>query len=119
MKKLIKTSLITALLACSFNPLYASGSHDHGGHSHAQKEVTKEYAQNVAIKEVKNLVKNNKIDNSWSNKTVANAEKKKFEHDFEWVFSFENKDIKETAKQTLYVFVTLYGESNGANYSGK
>lgn len=52
-------------------------------------------------------------------KQLLMQRKKKFEHDFEWVFSFENKDIKETAKQTLYVFVTLYGESNGANYSGK
>lgn len=119
MKKLIKTSLMTALLACSFNPLYASGSHDHGGHSHAQKEVTKEYAQNIATKEIKRLVQHDKLDSSWTNSPVSNMEKKKFNNTTEWVISYKNNKIQDVKKQNLYVFINLYGEITGVNHSGE
>ena len=119
MKKLIRTSLITAVLACSFNPLYASGSHDHGGHSHAQKEVTKEYAKNVATKEIKSLSQRGKLDKSWINTPMLNMKQKKYNNEMEWVVSYKNDNIKDPNKQNLYVFINLYGEITGVNHSGQ
>ena len=118
MKKLIKTSLITALLACSFNPLYASGSHEHGGHSHAQQEVTKEYVLKVAAQEIQRLSQRGKLDNTWRNIPIKNIQKKQFRNGIEWVVSYKNDNIKDANKQTLYVFVNLYGELTGVNHSG-
>ena len=120
MNKLIKTSLITAILACGFNPLYAGAGHDHGHeHSHDKKEVTQSYAEKEATEEVKKLLQYKKIDASWIDTPILNVEKKKFKNKMEWVISYKNKNIKDVNKQTLYIFVNLYGEIKGANYSGK
>ena len=119
MKTTMKTLLITALLACGFNPLYASGSHEHGhGHSHDRKEVSQGYAKQVAINELARLVQKGTIPKSWDNQTVANIDKKEFNHDMEWVFSFNNSGIKDAKKKTLYVFVNMYGEITGVNFTG-
>ena len=117
MYKLIKSSLITAILTLGFNPLYAGGNHDHG-HSHEKKVVSKQDAKNIATQEIKDLIQSDKIDKSWAKQKVVNVEKKKFGPDEEWVFKYENKAIKDIEKQILYVFVTIYGQANGANYSG-
>ena len=120
MNKLIKTSLITAILACGFNPLYAGSGHDHGhGHSHEKKKVTQSYAEKKATKEIKKLFQNDKIEGSWVDTPILNVEKKKFKNKMEWVISYKNKNIKDVKKQTLYIFVNLYGVITGANYSGK
>jgi hypothetical protein len=120
MNKLIKTSLITAILACGFNPLYAGSGHDHEhGHSHEKKKVTQSYAEKEATKEVKKLFERGKIDSSWTDAPIVNVEKKKFKNKMEWVISYENKNIKDGNKQVLYIFVNLYGKITGANFSGK
>ena len=120
MKRLIKSTIV--MLALSLTTLYASGSHSHDdghGHSHAQKEVSKSYAQNEATNEINKLVRLNKIDASWSKVPAVNIKKKKFKNNIEWVVNFENKIIKDSKKQMIYVFENLYGEVTGANYSGK
>lgn len=120
MKKLMKTSLMAALLAFSFNPLYAGGNHDHSGHghSHNQEKVTKSYAQNKATKEIKSLVQRNKLDASWLKIPISNTKQKKYNNKMEWVISYENKTMKDEKKQNLYVFVNLYGKITGINHSG-
>jgi len=45
--------------------------------------------------------------------------KQQFHHNEEWVVSFENSHIKDTKKQTLYIFVSLSGKITGANFIGK
>ena len=120
MKKLLKTSLITVVLACAFNPLYAGGNHDHGhGHSHAKKEVSKSYVQKLAKVEVRRLFQQNKIDASWIDTSIKDTVKKNFQGHMEWVVSFNNKSIKDAKKQNLFVFIDLYGEITGANYTGE
>lgn len=119
MYKLIKTSLITAALTLGFNPLYAGGNHDHGhSHSHDKEVVSEQYAKNMARQEIRALILSDKIDKSWAEQKVVSVEKKKFDNIYEWVFKYENKGVKDTEKQTLYVFVNEFGEPNGANYSG-
>lgn len=115
MKKLIKIAVITLVLACGINPLYAGSGHE--GHSHA--EVTKVLAKEKATKQIEKLVKANKIDKSWLKASVLNVEKKKFKNSMEWVASFKNKNIKDSTKQIIYIFVSMHGGITGANYSGK
>ena len=121
MKILIKTTLVTALLAFGFNPLHASGSHDHGahGHSHDKATLSKAKAEELALKDLSGLVKSGEIDKSWLGKSVSKTEKKKFHHSMEWVVSFKNNKLTDKKKQTLYIFVNMHGQISGANYSGK
>jgi len=120
MKTLMKVTVVT--LALSLTTLYAGGGHNHDdghGHSHTQKEVSKSDIQKTAKKQLARLIRNNKINKNWSEISIANMQKKKFNYKEEWVVSFNNKQIKDTKKQTLYIFITKYGEVTGANYSGK
>lgn len=118
MKNLIKTAVITVTLVCGFNPLYAGGDHS-DGHSHTQKEVSEESVKKIASKKLISLVDAKKIDKIWLNTPIMNMEKKKFNKNLEWVVSFENRQIADSKKQILYVFVSLYGKVTGANFSGK
>jgi len=113
--KLIKVSIIAAVIA-TFSPVYAGSGHNH---SHSQKVVTKDSARKVAIKKMGKLVVDNKIDKSWLNVPILNIEKKKFYDNLEWVVSFKNEKIKDSSKQTIYIFVSQSGELTGANFSGK
>lgn len=113
MKIFIKSVIITAILAFGFNPLYAGGNH-----SHAPKEVSKSLIKKIAKEEINRLVHANTIDKSWFNRPIHKVEKKKFNQSLEWVVTFNNKQIKESKKQNLYVFVNLSGILAGANYSG-
>lgn len=119
MKTLMKTTIIG--LALTSGTLYSSGSHDHGahGHSHTQEEVSKEDIQRVANKQLMNLIEKEKIEKSWSDTPILNMKKKQFHHNTEWVVSYKNKEVKEKTKQTLYIFVSLYGKVTGANHTGK
>lgn len=117
MKKLLKISFITAILTCLYSPLFAAAG---TGHSHApKKEVSKITIKKQANDELKKLVTTDKIDKSWLKKPILNMEKKKFYNNMEWVISYQNKDISDAQKQTLYVFVNKYGKVTGANYTGK
>ncbi|MCF6339196.1 MAG: DUF6488 family protein [Sulfurimonas sp.] len=124
MKKIVRTSLIIAVLTFSFNSLYAGANHNHDGqnhkgHTHAQEKVTKTFAKKEAIQKIKKLVKSKKIEKSWLKASDIDAKKKKFGKNLEWVFSFKNDKVKNTKKQVIYIFVNLYGEVTGANYTGK
>jgi len=120
MKTFIKATLITAVLTCT--TLYAGGSHSHDadhGHSHTQAEASKASIEKAALSELARLIQNNKIDQSWSNTPIEKMQKKQFHHNMEWVASFKNTKIQDKSKQTLYIFLSLYGKSTGANYTGK
>lgn len=120
MKTLIKTTIVAVALTCS--AAYAGGSHSHNGehgHSHTQTEVSKASIEKTANQELAGLVQSGKIDKNWSNTPILNMKKKQFHHNTEWVVSYKNKAIKDKAKQTLYIFVSLYGKPTGANYTGK
>jgi len=124
MKKIVRTSFIIAVLTFSFNPLYAGANHNHDGHnhdghSHTQEKVTKVVAKKEALEKIKKLVKSKKIEDTWLKASNIDAKKKKFGKNLEWVFSFKNDKVKNTKKQVIYVFVNLYGEVTGANYTGK
>ena len=127
MHTLLKTTIVG--LALTSGALYAHGNHKHSSHGysptqdelsteHIQK-VSEEEIQRVANKQVLNLIEKEKISKSWSNVTVSNTGKKQFNRNTEWVISYKNKEIKDQTKQTLYIFVNLYGKVTGANHTGK
>lgn len=126
-KILMKTTIVGLALASGI--LYAHGSHKHGGHgsSNTQEELSTEHIQRVSTEEIRrvankqrmNLIEKEKIEKSWSNTPILNMEKKQFHRNTEWVVSYKNKEIKDQMKQTLYIFVSLYGKVTGANHTGK
>lgn len=103
-------SFILSLLPLALWAHGPDGSHD---------PVTQSQAEQAAIEGVASLADNKRIDSSWKVANVVKTEKKKFGESMEWVVSFKNDKITDSAKQTLYVFVTLGGEVVGANYTGK
>ena len=120
MKTLIKTTVVAVALTCG--SLFAGSGHSHDGghgHSHTQVEVTKAAIKDMAPKELMRLVTKGKLDKSWLNIPVTNIKKKQFHHNVEWVVSFKNKEIKDKAKQNVYIFFSLYGKKTGANHTGK
>ena len=123
----MKTTIVGLLLASG--TLYGHGSHKHAAHGdapmpdelsteHIQKVSTEEI-QRVAHKQLMSLIEKEKIEKSWSDIPVLNMEKKQFHRTTEWVVSYKNKEIKDEMKQTLYIFVSLFGKVTGANHTGK
>ena len=124
MKTLIKTTLVA--LTLSFTALHAGSGHNHShgsnGHSHSapvQEEVTKASIKEIAKQKVKRLTLAKKIDDSWLFVPISKMKKIQFNHNYEWVISFHNSEIKEKTKQTLYIFISVYGDLIAANYTGK
>ena len=119
MKTLIRVTALTLVLG--YTTVYAGSGHSHanGGHTHAQKKVSKTEAQNVAKEQRASLVKKDKIPESWLTVAISDTQKKMFNQQEEWVITFINKAISDSAKQTLYIFISQGGKVTGANHSGK
>jgi uncharacterized protein DUF6488 len=123
MKILIKTVLVTALVAST--SLFAGSGHSHAGHdhsnghSHEQKAVSEADIKEIALEKVNSLVRQKKIAKSWVNSPVDKLEISKVNYKKDLVVSFKNAKIKEKSRQTLYVFVSKSGMIKGANYTGK
>ncbi|MFA6195457.1 MAG: DUF6488 family protein [Sulfurimonas sp.] len=120
MKNKIKNLVVAGILCFGVAGL-AHGGASSGGHSHnAPKEIlVEDRIIEVSQKYIEELVKNQKIDSSWKNNTFMSAKKQKFNDNLEWIIKFQNLNVKDSAKQSLFIFVDLYGTVNAANYSGK
>ena len=116
MKYLAIALLFSSLLfGMQSSPALAGAGHSHG----PQTPVAKEEVVDRATSVLNSLVDQKKIDASWAGKAVAGVEQKTFRHDPEWVVKFENGEIKDTSKKTLYMFFSIGGEPLGANYTGE
>jgi hypothetical protein len=69
----------------------AGPGHDH---DHHHGPITSEQAVTKATKHVQKLVKNGKLDSSWSGVISKSVEEKSYGHGPEWVVTFENKSIE-------------------------
>lgn len=115
----IKTLLFSLFLGlCA--PIAMAGSDHNHGHSHAPAPTPAHQATATlkAIEIVAALVTNNKLDESWGSTTPSSVEKKVYEGSEEWVAVFVNDKVADTAKQKLYVFLTLGGDYIAANFTG-
>lgn len=101
-------------------PAIAGSGHDHDhGHSHSHEPVNQETAQIKATEIVAALAKRKTIDQSWTVIKASSTDKIMVQENPEWKVIFENKTIKDTTKQKLYVFLTLGGDYIAANFTGK
>ena len=76
-------------------------------------------AKHMVTKAVASLAEKSKIEKSWQSVKAAQVEKKTFKGNTEWVVTFNNSEISDPAKRTLYVFLTLGGEYFAVNHTGK
>ena len=124
MKYITKEMLLTATLILGVNPVFAGPGHDHShgeghSHSHARTEVDELNVKNSAKFQVKRHVLDKKLDRSWYDLPVDMIEKKEFNSKLEWVVTFYNPKEQDTKKQRLHIFVNLYGEITGSNFTGE
>ena len=111
--KILATTLVLSSLFFG-TPVIAGSGHDHG-HSHVQTPATKETAESNAGKAIAALVVQKKLDSPTDSKIFTHV----INRDTEWLVIFINKNITDTEKQKLYVFLTLAGEYIAANFTGK
>jgi len=122
MKKI--TNIFLLLVVFIFTPsVYAGAGHSHdkdGGHSnHGHGLMSEAKAKAKATRTMQSLAKRGVIDKSWNSTKPVKAEKKTFAKGEEWVVSFNNDQVKDKSKQTLYIFYSLDGHYIAANYTGK
>ena len=115
MSKFISTIIMSLTLFAA--PVLAGGGH---GHSHGpvnaeitSKEVTEKAKAKIAV-----LVKAQKIIAGWAALEPESVMQKNFSKGPEWLITFKNIQVKDTTKQTLYMFYTLDGQYIAANYTG-
>lgn len=111
MKNLVKKLILIATLTLGVNYIYAGG-----GHSHI---ASKQVIERSAFKEIQMLVKKQKLEKSWLNAEKISVDNKLINGKFEWIVSFKNRDIKDSKKNILYIYLNSYGSALGANYRGE
>lgn len=118
MRKLTAITLIC--LGLVGTPAVAGPGHDHDqGHGHSHGPVAGNVASEKAAKKIEQLVQAGKIDASWAGVKPVSVEQKTFANGPEWVITFKNDRVKETSKQTLYLFFSLDGHYIAANHTGE
>ena len=116
MKMIINALLLSAALFATV--AIAGPGHEHK-HGHHHEPVSADVAKEKAKQKVIQLVKDGKIDSSWSTINAAGAEQKSYGNGPEWVVTFNNSAISDDSKQTLYLFFSLNGHYIAANYTGQ
>lgn len=119
MKNFITTLFLSLFITA---PAMAGGGHAHGpdgGHNHSQAAVSSEEAINRASKKVNQLAIQGVIDVTWKDVKAHSAVQKQFSKGLEWVITFKNDKVKDSKKQSLYLFFSLDGHYIAANFSGK
>ena len=111
----IQAIIITLMLSLFSLVAMAGAGHDHG---HSHDPVSQSQAEEIATKNVSRLADSGKIDKSWKSIKATKSEQKDFSGHMEWVVVFNNKNISDSAKQTLYIFLDLGGKYLAANYTG-
>jgi len=115
----LKILLLSFTLSLFTFSAMAGSDHDHDhGHSHSHTPVNQEKASTNATQIVTALVNRDKLDKSWNAITASSVEKISVKGNPEWMIIFINKNITDTNKQKLYVFLTLGGDYIAANFTG-
>ena len=116
MTELIKATLI--LLGLTFPTLYAKNGHGYyyyGNGGSTYSKLNKSAITKIAKTEVKRLTMKKKIPKSWKSMPISKINKSNSD---DWIVTFHNLKIKNKSKQNLYIFVGIYGQIKGANYTG-
>jgi len=113
----VQTIILSLALSFVSTTSMAGTGHDHS-HRYNQP-ASQNLVEANATKSVAKLVDKGKLEKSWRSIKIIKSEKKKFGKDMEWVVSFNNKNILDPTKQTLYIFLTLDGKYHAAGYSDR
>ncbi len=113
-----KIMLLGLVLAFSSMNAFAGSGHDHG-HGHSQAPVSAETAKANAVQILNQMVEEKVLDMSWRSVPVASVQKKAVNGQEEWVVTFVNEKVSDASKKTLYIFLSLSGEYEAANFTGK
>lgn len=119
MKQLLLALCIS--LALINTPALAGAGHEHGpGGSHKPHGGPVDEATIIkrATKVKNNLAEKGTISSSWKAKSYTIITKKTYAKGPEWVVTFNNYEVKDKNKQTLYIFYSLDGHYIAANYTG-
>ena len=113
----IKAFIFALSLILSPLTVLAGGGH---GHSHGSDLIIPQsQAESVAAGRVMMLVEQEKVDKSWGSATISSAEKKMNGNQTEWLITFKNSQASDSAKGTLYIFLSSTGDYIAANFTGK
>lgn len=88
-------------------------------HFHGSKPATEETALTCAAQRKDTLVASGKLDASWKGVKHEKVEQVDGKKGKEWKVTFKNPQVTDSAKQTLYVFLSLPGNVLAANFTGK
>jgi len=106
------------LLTLTFTTLYAKNGYDYyyyGNGGAAYTKLNKTSITKIAKAEIKRLTMEKKISKSWKFAEILTINKSNSD---DWIVTFNNLKIKKQSKQNLYVFVGIYGQVKGVNYTG-
>ena len=114
----MKTLLLLSALVFS-QTISASGSHYHPKKIlKCSGQCTESQIKTVVPEALDILVKAREVKEQWKTIPVEKIEKRTYSKGDEWVVILFNKNETDTAKQRLYMFISLDGWLNGANNSG-
>lgn len=85
----------------------------------APRKISKNEAEAKAIQELARLVREGKIEESWSGISPDSVEKKKFATGKQWVIHFYNDAIEDDEKCDIYIFISLEGNFDSFNHFGE
>lgn len=114
--------LILSFLGSVMPVLAHEGHSTHGGGNPYKEfgvEIDEQQAKDFSTDVIRKLVENRKLADSWNEAVSQKTYKKTFKNELEWVVMFENSNEKESEKRNLYIFLSLYGDFMGANFTGK
>jgi hypothetical protein len=115
----MKSLLFLSMLVFS-QSIFASGNHYHPKKIlKCSGECTEGQIKQIVPEALDVLINAKEVKPQWKAIPVEKIEKRKFSKGDEWVVIFFNKGEAESARQRLYMFVSLDGWLNGANNSGK
>ncbi|NOY84031.1 MAG: hypothetical protein GXO96_04260 [Nitrospirae bacterium] len=114
----MKKLSIFLLILFSLSTSLAYGGEGHG-HTHEQTgPISSSEAGNKALDVVMKAVIKEKVPESWAQIKPATIEQKTYDQGPEWVVTFNNTEIENKEKQTLYVFLSLTGHFLAVNFTG-
>lgn len=107
--KFLKAIFVSLSLLFTASTAIAGSGHYHGPIDQAGAEQRAERA-------VSSLIKQSVLEPSWQGLPVTSVEKAEYPGDKVWLARFSNAKATDSAKQELYVYLTLTGGFITANY---
>jgi len=110
--------IVLVLILLNLTTLYAKNGYDYyhyGNGGASYKKLNKTSITKIAKAELKRLALKKKVPKSWKYIPIQTIHKSNTD---DWRVTFNNLKIKNKSKQTLYIFVSIYGKVKGVNYTG-